>query len=155
MDIKEKVDKLIHMYRTNEPFEIADRKNIPIIIEPLGDIWGYCHSYKRIQVIHLNSDLDYIDQRFSLAHELAHVILHPKINTGFLRMHTFFSAERIEREANSFAVELLMPDSVLYTCELRSIFEIATVCGVPEELAELKKSSAKFFYPNSEHAFLY
>ncbi|HHY27178.1 MAG TPA: ImmA/IrrE family metallo-endopeptidase, partial [Desulfitobacterium dehalogenans] len=117
MGIKDKVDKLTRRYHTNEPFEIAKLRNIPIIIEPLGDVWGYCHSYKRIQIIHLNSDLDYIDQRFSCAHELAHIILHPRINTGFLRMHTFFSVDRIEREANRFAVELLMPDSIIYIPE--------------------------------------
>ncbi|EHQ92189.1 ImmA/IrrE family metallo-endopeptidase [Desulfosporosinus youngiae] len=152
MDIKEKVDKLTRRYHTNEPFEIAERKNIPIIIEPLGDIWGYCHSYKRMQIIHLNSELDYIDQRFSCAHELAHIILHPRINTGFLRMHTFFSVERIEREANCFAVELLIPDSMIRSYEhiSRSIYEMASICGVPEELADLKKienQRTKFFYP--------
>ena len=103
---------------------------------------------------HTSRDLDDVDRRFTCAHELAHAILHPGINTGFLRMHTFFSVERIEKEANRFAVELLMPDSVIQSFDyvLRSIYELANICGVPEELAELKmidSSRAKFFYPFS------
>lgn len=151
MGVKEKVGKLISKYHTNEPFEIAELRNIPIIFEPLGDIWGYCHSYKRMQIIHINSELDYIDRRFSCAHEIAHIILHPKINTGFLRMNTFFSVERIEREANYFAIELLMPDSTVQEYASHSIFEIANICGIPEELADLKKlenQNSNFFYPS-------
>jgi Zn-dependent peptidase ImmA (M78 family) len=43
-------------------------------------------------------------------HELGHAFLHQKANTPFLRKNTFFSDEKIEMEANTFAVELLVQD---------------------------------------------
>ncbi|MGF1592299.1 MAG: ImmA/IrrE family metallo-endopeptidase [Kiloniellaceae bacterium] len=48
-------------------------------------------------VIFLNKDRPADRMRFSLAHEFAHVVLHP------------FPYEEMEKEANEFAAELLMP----------------------------------------------
>lgn len=149
--ISEKVNKLMRKCRTNDPFAIAECLDLPIIIEPLGEMWGYCHSYKRIQTIHINSKLSSTEQRFTCGHELGHIILHPKLNTPFLRANTLFSLDKIEREANQFAVELLMPDQHIYTYDnlSLSIAEIASAYGVPAEFAELKcaKEKHKFFYP--------
>jgi Zn-dependent peptidase ImmA (M78 family) len=76
-----------------------------------------------------------------LAHEIGHAILHPTVNTPFLKANTLFLISRIEREANEFAVELLMPDYALYSHEnqCRSLYEIAASCGVPDKLVELKR----------------
>jgi Zn-dependent peptidase ImmA (M78 family) len=68
---------------------------------------------------------------------LGHAVLHPRANTPFLKANTFFSVERIEREANEFAVELLMPDTVVR--EYQTIYEAAAACGVPEEVVRLKR----------------
>ncbi|MDQ7094169.1 ImmA/IrrE family metallo-endopeptidase [Desulfosporosinus sp. PR] len=134
-------DKLIRRYKTNDPRKIAEAKNINIIYEPLGSTLGYYSTYKRINFIHINSSLNSIWQRFVCAHELGHAILHPKVNTPFLRSNTLFSVQRIEREANEFAVELLMPDVTFraYENRSRSIYEIAARHGIPEELISLKK----------------
>jgi len=112
-----------------------------ILYEPLGSTLGYYSTYKRIKFIHINNGLNGIWQRFVCAHELGHAILHPKVNTPFLRSNTLFSVQRIEREANTFAVELLMPDYTICACEnkSRSIYEIAASCGIPKELVNLKR----------------
>lgn len=150
--ITEIVSKLIKKYRTDDPYEIADYKGIIVIREPLGSTLGYHSTYKRISFIHINHELGNVWQRFVCAHELGHNILHPKANTPFLRANTLFSVGRIEREANQFAVELLMPDCIVCALEnrARTIQEIATVCGVPQELADLKRiknMNCNFFYP--------
>ncbi|MDR3543246.1 MAG: ImmA/IrrE family metallo-endopeptidase [Desulfosporosinus sp.] len=134
------MDKLISRYKTNDPYEIAEAKNIIIIHEPLGSTLGYHSTYKRIHFIHINYDLGSTWQRFVCAHELGHAIMHPKVNTPFLRANTFFSVDRIEREANTFAVELLIPDYIIHGYEntSRSIYQIAASCGIPKELANLK-----------------
>ena len=51
-------------------------------------------------------------QRFTLAHELAHFLLHPDQSTQFVDEKLFRdnSFNRIEREANQFAGALLMPE---------------------------------------------
>lgn len=92
-------------------------------------------------MIHINSTASQQDQRFTCAHELGHVILHPNVNTPFLRRHTFYSVDRIEREANQFAVELLMPDELLYESKHEdfTVQEAGLIYGVPPGLEELKK----------------
>jgi Zn-dependent peptidase ImmA (M78 family) len=74
---------------------------------------------------------------FVCAHELGHAVCHPHLNTPFLKAHTLFSTDKIEHEANAFAVELLMPDSIIL--EDDSIYNIAHCVGVPEQLVELKR----------------
>lgn len=138
---KETARKLVKKYNTDDPFYIANRIGILVLFEPLGSIYGYYNYYKRIKMIHINDQLDETLQRFTCAHELGHALLHHDINTTFLKSKTFFSTEKIEREANTFAVELLMPDEYLY--ELKdtelTIFDVAEMYGIPREVCELKK----------------
>jgi len=138
--IAEVVSRLVKKHRTNDPFEIADYRGILISKEPLGSTLGYYNTYKRVPFIHINHNLDSIWQRLVCAHELGHNILHPKVNTPFLRANTLFSVDRIEREANELAVELLIPDHALYEHRnsVMTIQEIASEYGVPQELAQLK-----------------
>lgn len=92
-------------------------------------------------MIHINNAASQQDQRFTCAHELGHVILYPNVNTPFLRRHTLYSVDRIEREANQFAVELLMPDEFLYEFKHKdyTVQEAAALYGVPSGLEHLKK----------------
>ncbi|WP_438431972.1 ImmA/IrrE family metallo-endopeptidase [Gorillibacterium sp. sgz500922] len=105
--IKEAVAELIRRYGTNNPFSIAEARGIPVIFEPLGATLGYFTTFKRISIIHINQALDEDWQRFVCAHELGHSLIHPKLNTPFLRSNTLYPIDRIEREANVFAVSLL------------------------------------------------
>lgn len=149
--IKETVAQLIKLHRTNNPYEIASQKNIMVLFEQLGEMMGYFNTYRRIAIIHINSNMDEKEQKFTCAHELGHLILHPKVNTPFLRKNTFYSIDRIEREANEFAVELLIPDEIIYQYQNSntSIYEAAEVYGIPQEIIHLKRSPiccSKFFY---------
>ena len=49
-----------------------------------------------------------------MAHELGHAIMHRKENCYFIRNRTFLSTAHIETEANTFAAELLIPDSIIF-----------------------------------------
>lgn len=137
MTIKLLVNHLVRKHGTNNPFKIAAKKNILVLFEPLGGMMGYFNTYKRIQMIHINNCLDEDEQRFTCAHELGHALLHPKVNTPFLRRHTLQSIDKIEREANELAVELLIPDELLI--DGVTIYEAARQCGVPREVAQLKR----------------
>lgn len=136
MGVKKVISQLVRKHGTNNPFTIAAQKNILVLFEPLGGVMGYFNTYKRIKMIHLNSCMDECEQRFTCAHELGHAILHQKVNTPFLRANTMQSIDRIEREANIFAVELLIPDKLLL--EGMTIYMAASACGVPDEVADLK-----------------
>ncbi|MDC2864688.1 ImmA/IrrE family metallo-endopeptidase [Bacillus sp. BP-3] len=140
MEIKEYALKIAEKHETTNPFEIARRKNIIVLFEDLGNTLGFYNTYKRFKFIHINNKIDEVTQRFVCAHELGHALLHPKANTPFLRNQTFFSIERLEIEANTFAVELLLTDEMVsaYENTRLSIQEVAEIHGVPEGFARLK-----------------
>lgn len=139
MDIKDTVSFLIKKYKTSNPFFIARELHIIILFENLGNIMGYHNYDSRFHFIHINENLLDEERLFTCAHELGHVILHTKTNTSFLKRNTFFSVDRIECEANTFAVEMLMTDSFIKEYEGYSIHTLARIAGVPPELAWLKK----------------
>lgn len=75
-------------------------------------------------VIGLNVSHSKTRQRFTLAHELGHFMLHKRSEGGlhvderdffvrFRDQHSADGSDREEREANAFAAELLMPTSFL------------------------------------------
>ncbi|QQZ64229.1 ImmA/IrrE family metallo-endopeptidase [Paenibacillus sonchi] len=149
--IKHAVTQLVKKYRTNDPFDIASQKNILVFFELLGEMFGYYNYNRRFQMIHINSEAKIEEQRFTCAHELGHAILHSNVNTPFLRKHTLYSVDRIEKEANRFAVELLVPDELLL--KGATIQEVAALCGIPEEVAKLKELSNRSFWQNEDSFF--
>ena len=140
MKIKEYVLEIVKKHSTANPFEIAKRKNILVLFEDLGTTLGFYNTYKRFKFIHINNRIDETTQRFVCAHELGHALLHPKANTPFLRNKTLFSIDRLEIEANTFAVELLLPDEMIseYQDTNLSIQEVAEIYGIPKSFARLK-----------------
>jgi Zn-dependent peptidase ImmA (M78 family) len=135
--------QLIKKYGTNDPFEIASKKNILVRFVELKGILGCYQTYNRIPIILIHNGIDYLEQRFVCSHELGHRVLHPKINTPFLRTNSFMSIDKIEREANEFAVELLIPDNAIeeFNYSQISLADVAAIYGVPEQLAHLKSYS--------------
>lgn len=147
--VKAKVEHLIKKYGTNCPFEIAKMMGIQICYENLGNVLGYYSKHFRIQFIHINENVDELERRFVCCHELGHAVQHPDVNTSFLKKHTLFSSERIEIEANTFAVELLLPDDLLKDLKDKNytIYEIFEAHGIPKEFVALKKIDGKIFLP--------
>ncbi len=139
MDIKEITAALILKHGTNCPFKLANILNIGVLYENLGSKLGYFSKDYRFKFIHINQGLSNRIQRFVCAHELGHAIFHPDVNTPFLSQHTLFSVSKIERQANTFAVELLMPDDLLQDQNEISLYNMATTLGIPGKLVELKK----------------
>ena len=59
-------------------------------------------------------------QRFTIAHEIGHIVLH----------HFQVPIENREQEANMFAARLLMPMCVLHECKIKDELELANLCNV-------------------------
>ncbi|MCC3375492.1 ImmA/IrrE family metallo-endopeptidase [Cohnella sp. REN36] len=134
--IRAEVHLLIQSAGTSDPLEIAAQKNILVLYENLGtNIWGYFTNANRIPMIHVNNKLDEVAARFTIAHELGHYALHPKLNTPFLKHNTLLSVDRIERQANLFAMHLLtigrMPEADA------TLASFLSQCGIPEEIHKL------------------
>lgn len=138
MDVKAKVIELINKYNTNNPFRIAKELKIIIRFCALGNILGY-HLYdSRFSVINLNENLTDGLRTFVCAHELGHAVLHKGVATNLLKYHSFFSTGYIEREAHTFAVELILPDDYLRENSDFGLYHLAEMHGIPQNLARLK-----------------
>lgn len=116
--------QLISKYKTNNPQEIAQELGIIILFEPLGEINGYYNTAFR--------------QKFTIAHELGHALLHSKANTPFLRDNTLFSINKLEIEANKFAVELLITDEAIAEVKHLTLDQMANYFGINKNLIKLR-----------------
>ena len=141
MDIRRKVAELIRRYKTDDPFLIADLKNIHIVYGDLGGKFGNYIKYKRSKFIILDDKKtpEHI-LPFVCAHELGHALCTPNDNTQWLKTYTMtINANRIERMANEFAVELLLNDKYISDHAEHSIYKLADCRGVPHQFIVLKK----------------
>ena len=138
MWIRETVRQLTKKHETTCPYEIAESCNIITLKHDLHhDINGYYKYDRRNQYIVINQNLTDQQQKVVCAHELGHAVMHKHVNTPFMRSNTFLSVSKVEREANRFAAELLIPDESF--CECESIYDIASLHNVPLELVQLKR----------------
>lgn len=138
--IKDTVQNIIKKYKTKDPYELCEFLNIKIIYEELGTINGYFQSSCRIKIIHLNTNLEENFSKFVLAHELGHAVLHEKINLLFLETNTFNVKNKYEKQANIFASELLLDDTIknIYCNNTYTVDEIACIEKVPVEIIKYK-----------------
>ena len=141
MDIRKKVQQLIRRHGTNDPERLARTMGINVIYIDLGgSVYGTYLKYKRVKTILIDAERtpEHL-RRFVLAHELGHAVCTPDANTSWISAYTLaLNTDRIEREANTFAVELLLPDSFIRENEGCSIYQLARLRGVPEGIVELK-----------------
>lgn len=141
MDIRKKVQQLIRRHGTNNPERLARTMGINVIYIDLGgSVYGTYLKYKRVKTILIDAERtpEHL-RRFVLAHELGHAVCTPDANTSWINAYTLaLNTDRIEREANTFAVELLLPDDFVRENEGCSIYQLARLRGVPEGLVELK-----------------
>lgn len=141
MDIHNEVAYLKRYYKTENPFDIIRARKILLLSEELGLIRGYYNLVLRQKQIHLNCNLEGIQRIFTATYELGHAIMHPKANTPFLLANTYQSVDRLEIEANKFAVEFLITDETLYEYfkyQEYTIEQVARVLGYQKELIELR-----------------
>lgn len=139
MNVHNIAEQVIKKYKTRSPYELADLMGISIHRCELGTIRGYYSKKFRIKQIVLNCNLTENDERFVLAHELGHAIMHENLNTPFLTENTLFSKNKFEKEANTFAIELLVPDAEIIEHTELTIGQLARMTGYAEELLKYKK----------------
>jgi Zn-dependent peptidase ImmA (M78 family) len=126
------LEKEIKKHKTNNPYDIADKRNIIVRFLPLGNTLGFYMKNVRHQVITINSDINEHLMKFVCAHELGHAILHPNENTPFLHKNTLFSKDKIELQANFFAVNLLLYGENLKNYETK--YQVLREHGIPLEM---------------------
>lgn len=99
--------------------EIAKRMGIKVLAFDLGsDVSGVLHIKDDSASIGYNPNESRVRQRFTIAHELGHFILHKNLEKIFVDNESYFVVKlrsnvsgdfKQESEANAFAAALLMP----------------------------------------------
>lgn len=143
--IKKHVEKIIEKYKTNNPFELASILNINVLFWDLHDeIRGFYKYSRKNKFIVINENLPKPQQIFTCAHEFGHSQEHPRANTPFMGENTLFSVDKMEVEANTYAVELLLPDKKLkeYRYTGMTLQDAAKLNNVPLEVCHLKDLSS-------------
>lgn len=141
MDIRKEVAYLKRYYKTDNPFDVIRAKNILLLYEELGLINGYYNFVLRQKQIHINCNLEGNQRIFTATHELGHAIMHPKANTPFLLANTYQSVDKLEIEANKFAIEFLITDETLYEYlkyQEYTLEQVSRLLGYQKELIELR-----------------
>lgn len=114
LTIKETYTSLVKEFETNDPLKIIKELGIIVQFANLGENKGLYHTLKIDNItyhcIHINNNLSSKEQRYTLAHELGHYILHKGSNIHFLRRVTNTPLSRQEIEADLFASYFMVSD---------------------------------------------
>lgn len=103
---------LIETYGTNDVYELYDCLEITIIrLNPenillRGNEAIYNRDFNNKEIVFIRNDLNRKYERFILAHELAHAIIHTNACTAAFDK-TLLNEGKLEREAHYFALKLL------------------------------------------------
>lgn len=126
-----------------DPWHVAELKGVPVRERSdIAGIDGYIDTEGDVRIIVLNSQASYARRRFTLAHELGHLVLMEMCDEIPLRLRRYQGGTPRpgsrpdpveERLCNEFAAELLMP-----RCDIREFWRdrIAT----PESLMECART---------------
>lgn len=132
MNIEYKVKDLIKKYNTSNIKELVDHLDISIEHQDfkaktldsrlmIVDSKGY---------IFVRSDLNCAYENFLIAHELGHYVLHFDENISFNFLRRVYKT-RLEREANEFAIRLLMYEELHNIKDIENIEFIVKEKGIP------------------------
>lgn len=138
MDVKRIAEKIIKRYCSRNPFDIVSQMNVILIKYPLHGVRGFYQYFQRNNLIYINENLSHHEQCFVCAHEIGHMVLHKKSNAIFMDSRTFLSSSRYEREANRFAMDLLVADNVLEENLELNYEQLSRLLGYERALIELR-----------------
>ena len=140
------VNKLIDKYKTNNPFEICDALDYIVLQVSLIGVRGFYQYYDNSNIIYINLNLPEQVKKFVCAHELGHALMHKDVNAIYLDTRTFLKTSIYERQANIFAINLILPDdNFIEEYKNCTISQAARCLNVSEELLEYRINEIKGF----------
>ena len=134
----------VKKYNTRDPFQIAKEKNVILVYAHLIDIRGFYQYFQRQHIICIDQDLSDQEKKFVCAHELGHMMMHKNSNTVYMDTKTFFNTNKFETEANTFAVNLLIPDETIVENKNYTTEQFSRLLGYNQKLIELRLKSFNF-----------
>lgn len=110
-ELKEKKGKLTFPIN---PFELLKDQNVIITYSDFDKLEGLLLYDKKQSVVSINANRRITRQRFTAAHELGHIFLHTEIKDNSFICPISDKKTDIEKEADTFASNLLMPTDELH-----------------------------------------
>lgn len=145
MNNSKNIENIVEYYvkkcNSRNPFDITKYLNIQLQIGDLGTPCGCYMFLKNHRCIFLNENLSENEMNLVMSHELGHAIMHRKLNCYFIRNKTLLLNSKIEKEANLFAVDLLIPNDIIAENSRYTTEQLARLLGYSKELVELRLKS--------------
>lgn len=132
----EQIRGIAERHYPNAPEKIVEHYGIEVRYSPLP-FDGWCLQYEDRAVIRINSEISKSRQRFTLAHELGHLILGIPTVVGESVIDVGNRKSDEENRVDKIAAELLLPETVV----LAHVKEIPITATVIEQLAKKAKVS--------------
>ena len=145
-------NQIPYLFGYQEPsvdvFSITKRMGVGLFYLPNAPKFQSIDGLLQIQngtpQIFINKAHHRVRQRFTVAHELGHLLLHPLEDGKVLFRSSDLSNTTLkqEREANDFAAKLLMPEKMVRNyVHLASISNLANAFDVSEKAMEIRVSN--------------
>jgi Zn-dependent peptidase ImmA (M78 family) len=142
---------LLTKYAISEPivdvFQLAEREGVRIRFIPMPPDLQEVSGFLDFEgpTIYVNTEDSPARQMFTVAHELGHFLLHKGRNVKVLpRLLAPSDKNDTEREANCFAANMLVPESMLrktmelYTLSPNDVSALAILFGVSKEFMSFR-----------------
>lgn len=101
-------------------------------------------------VILVSSSCTIQRKRFTVAHELGHILLGHVGKYKLVNREPSPNDNPIEHEANIFASRLLAPACVLWGCNVQNADEISKLCGISRQAAEYRLERMQELYKRNK-----
>ena len=105
MNVSLRVKRIIAKHGTNSLYQIASDLEVTVVSAKLP--YGFWQRILHCKYIFVNNDLPEDVQRFVVAHELGHILLHPGYAYYYMENRTYYADTTPEDQANEFASLLL------------------------------------------------
>jgi Zn-dependent peptidase ImmA (M78 family) len=142
--------EIVTTYMGKVPVEVGELAlalGLRLAYEDLpDDVSGKIERYEEEGfIVTVNSNHPLVRQRFTIAHEIAHFVLHRDligngvVDDGLYRSRTLSSA--VERQANRYAADILMPwwqVTSRYRAGIRTANEMGSIFCVSVAVAEIR-----------------
>lgn len=146
-------EQAVRQYGTRDPFEIIEARKIRLRYFSAVSLLGYYKVVKRTQYIGLNQNAGEEQQRTAAGHELGHSCLDYAIaSRGGEFRDTFLytlSNGRLEKNANLFAAELLIPDEYILDDLCHDAY-LKTVHDIKARLDQYHSPRARFDFEQEQ-----
>jgi len=142
-DIEREAHSIVEKYGTSSPFSLCDCIGVPVIKMEIPDsIKGfYFKGETGGPAIVLSNRLSSLESSYCCAHELGHVLLHPRMNAQTVKDLTYLCIPKYEKEADFFAACLFIYPNIKEwneTYDPLTLQQIASLSGLPRKIVELR-----------------